>query len=147
MNKKEDADDVKIQIERLKSFFKVDSVDKVFKKFDIKLSTYTNYYNRGKLPNKLIKRLNVEYHLNDEWLLFGRGARITIPPAPRSYSNVEDLVKNPYKSSSCMIICEAIQRRSENQREILVAKILQYINQLNLPLVEEEKDKVVQKKD
>ena len=135
MNKKdkEEFDNVKIQIERLKSFFKVDSVDKVFKKLDIKLSTYTNYYNRGRLPKKLINKLNIEYQLNPEWLYYGKGSMLITP----SHSKLCTTEKreDPYKSSSCMIICDAIHRREPKEREMLVAKLLEFINSLNLPLV------------
>ena len=143
MNKNDNAkeDDFKTQLSRLKSFFKKDSVDEVFVFLGIKKSAYTNYYNRNRLPKKFVNRLNIEHQLNPEWLLYGRGTQTLIPP-PSQYhkglSVIEPIGK--YGSSTCTIICDAIHRRDEAHRELLVADILKYINSLDYPLAKDNQD-------
>ena len=130
----QETDDIQTQLERLKSFFKLKTKKEVFAKLDIKQSTYNNYYNRGEMPSSLIKRLTVDYHINPDWLLHGKGSSLLLS-SPTKYD--EFFVKeptSPYVSSECKIICEAITRRDPAHREMLIVKLLEFINSLDIPL-------------
>ena len=116
------------QLNRIRIFFKKDSIDQAFKVLGISKSTYANYYNREKLPDKLVSQLRDEYFMNPEWLKYGKGTSKLM-----QVNHIKESISR-YGSSECMMICDAIKRRDTNYQEELVAKVLMFINSLDIPL-------------
>jgi len=132
-------DKVSEQLNRIRIFFKKETIDDAFKALGIPKSTYSNYYNRAKLPSKLVSQLRDEHFMNPEWLKYGKGTSLLIP-SPTKLMQANH-IKEPisrYGSSECMMICDAIKRRDPNYQEELVAKVLMFINSLDIPLASRE---------
>ena len=130
-----EEDKVREQLNRIRIFFKKDSIDQAFKELGILKSTYANYYNKTKLPSKLVSLLRDEHFMNPEWLKTGKGPSPIIPsPSEMMKANYAAEPHNRYGSSECMMICDAIKRRHSEYTEELVAKVLMYINSLDIPL-------------
>ncbi|SFV71393.1 hypothetical protein MNB_SV-13-1037 [hydrothermal vent metagenome] len=81
--------------------------------------------------------LRDEHFVNPDWLLYGKGTKLLMP-TPKEMFKVNEANKSNshYASSECMMICDAIKRRDPNRKEELVAKILMYINSLDIPLAD-----------
>lgn len=123
------------QLNRIRIFFQKDSIEQAFKELGINKSTYSNYYNRTKLPDKLILRLRDEHFLNPEWLKTGKGTQLIVPsPSEIMKANHLKEPSSRYGTSECMMVCDAIKRRDKKYTEEIVAKILIYINSLDIPL-------------
>jgi len=130
------------QLNRIRIFFKKDTIDEAFKVLGIPKTTYSNYYNRAKLPSKLVLRLRDEHFINPEWIKSGKGTALLVPsPSDLMKSNHVEEPLNRYSSSECMMICDAIKRRDSKYTEELVAKVLMYINSLDIPLANREDEK------
>jgi len=132
-------DKVSEQLNRIRIFFKKETIDDAFKVLGIPKSTYSNYYNRVKLPSKLVSQLRDEHFMNPEWLKYGKGTSLIIPtPTKLMQTNHSEEPLSRYGSSECMMICDAIKRRDPNYQEELVAKLLMFINSLDIPLASRE---------
>jgi len=136
-----EEDKVREQLNRIRIFFKKDSIDQAFKELGIPKSTYANYYNKTKLPSKLVSLLRDEHFMNPEWLKTGKGTSLIIP-SPSEIMKANHIAEphNRYGSSECMMICDSIKRRHPDHTEQLVAKVLMYINSLDIPLASREDD-------
>ena len=133
--------DIREQLNRIRMYFKKESIDQAFQFLKIPKSTYSNYYNRDKLPTKLVSQLRDEHFMNPDWLINGKGARQIVPtPSELFQANHVEEPQNRYGTSECMIICDSIKRRDPKYTEELVAKVLMYINSLNIPLASKEDD-------
>lgn len=134
-------DKISEQLNRIRIFFKKDSIHEAFEMLNIPKTTYTNYYNKTKLPSKLVSMLRDEHFMNPEWLKTGKGA-LQIIPSPSELMRANH-IKEPqsrYGSSECMVICDAIKRRDSSYTEEIVAKVLTFINSLDIPLANKEDD-------
>jgi hypothetical protein len=133
--------DVAKQMQRLVHFFGAEDVKSMFAKLDIKLSTYSNYYSRGKLPTRLINRLQSEFQINPAWLNYGEGASVLIPKLTK-YGKIFDVIEAPqdqYHAPLCAVVCDAISKRED--QELVVSEVLKFINSLNVPLKKKTEDK------
>ena len=132
-------DDIKEQFNRIRIFFQKETIDEAFKVLNIPKSTYSNYYNREKLPSKLISQLRDEHYMNPEWLKTGKGTmRVSPTPSELFQAKHTEEPQNRYGTSECMMVCDAIKRRDAKYTEELVAKVLMYINSLDIPLANSE---------
>lgn len=137
--KKEDK--ISEQLNRIRFFFQKDSINQAFDMLGIPKTTYTNYYNKEKLPTKLVSMLRDEHFMNPEWLKTGKGTQQIIPsPSELMKANHIKEPQSRYGSSECMVICDAIKRRDPKHTEELVAKVLTYISSLDIPLANSEDD-------
>lgn len=128
-------ENIRDQLNRIRIYFKKESIDEAFVFLKIPKSTYSNYYNRDKLPSKLVSQLRDEHFMNPVWLKTGKGAKQVIPtPSELFQANHAEEPQNRYGTSECMMVCDAIKRRDPKYTEELVAKVLMYINSLDIPL-------------
>lgn len=128
-------DKVSEQLNRIRIYFDKESIDQAFKLLDIPKTTYTNYYNKTKLPSKLVSMLRDVHYMNPEWLKTGKGSKQIIPtPSEIMKANQIKEPQSRYGTSECMVICDAIKRRDPAYTEEIVAQVLTFINSLNIPL-------------